>query len=275
MRAPLTIGELKIALCIIDKTWGFNKATDMISVGQIAMATNLSDRGVRKTIVALKEKRIIHYAVSKTRVNSGSPLNEFLFNKHYDTWRSEGCTVVQGVNKSATKGEQEGSLRVNSGSSTKETLTKETLTKETSTSEKNKSEENTPPTPPRKTISEDSIEFRLAVFFYKEILKNRPNHKKPNLQNWAKTLGLMINRDNRTAKEAAELIRWCQEDNIPDANAFCWSINMLCPKTLREKFDMLSMKKEAKEAKVKKKSGFETPNESRPYHQPIDLNFED
>lgn len=127
IKAPLTIGEMKIALCIIDKTWGFNKASDIISVGQMSTATNLGDRGIRKILISLKEKRIIHYQESNKRLNRGSPINEFLFNKHHDTWVFKGGTVVHGLNSGSVKPEQPFRESLNGGSSTKETLTKESI----------------------------------------------------------------------------------------------------------------------------------------------------
>ena len=127
MKSPLTIGDMKIILCIIDKTWGFNKPFDIISVGQMSTATNLGDRGIRKILISLKEKRIIHYQESNKRLNRGSPINEFLFNKHYDTWVFKGGMVVHGLNSGSVKPEQPFRESLNSGSSTKETLTKESI----------------------------------------------------------------------------------------------------------------------------------------------------
>ena len=127
MKAPLTIGEMKVALCIIDKTWGFNKPSDIISVGQMSTATNLGDRGIRKILTSLKEKRMICYQESNKRLNRGSPINEFLFNKHHDTWIFKGGTVVHGLNSGSVKPEQPFRESLNSGSSTKETLTKESI----------------------------------------------------------------------------------------------------------------------------------------------------
>ena len=86
----LSASQYKICLFIIDKTWGFNKAFDTISATQFQKATGLSERMVRKVTRSLKERRLICYEPSE-RVNSGSPFNQYLFNKHYDTW------VVRGV----------------------------------------------------------------------------------------------------------------------------------------------------------------------------------
>lgn len=85
IRADLAASEYKICLYVIDKTWGFNKNYDTISVRQFEDATGLSERMVRKVIQDLKRKRLIYFEPSK-RVHRGSPFNQYLFNKHYDTW---------------------------------------------------------------------------------------------------------------------------------------------------------------------------------------------
>ena len=85
IRADLAASEYKICLYVIDKTWGFNKNYDTISVRQFEEATGLSERMVRKVIQDLKRKRLIYFEPSK-RVQRGSPFNQYLFNKHYDTW---------------------------------------------------------------------------------------------------------------------------------------------------------------------------------------------
>jgi len=84
-------------------------------------------------------------------------------------------------------------------------------------------------------FSDDAIELSLACELYNLILLNNPNAKKPNLQAWAKSIDLMIRRDNRGAVEIQEVIRWCQQDSF-------WMGNILSTSTLREKFDQLTMK---------------------------------
>ena len=85
IRAGLTASEYKICLFVIDKTWGFNKNYDTVAAGQFQEATGLSERMVRKVTHDLKRKRIVYFEPSK-RVQRGSPFNQYLFNKHYDTW---------------------------------------------------------------------------------------------------------------------------------------------------------------------------------------------
>lgn len=89
IRARLTASEYKICLFVIDKTWGFNKHYDTISTRQFEEATKLSERMVRKVTRDLKLKRMIYFEPSK-RVQRGSPFNQYLFNKHYDTWLGKG-----------------------------------------------------------------------------------------------------------------------------------------------------------------------------------------
>ncbi len=92
-KADLTLSELRVILCIIDLTWGYNKVFDAISLTQINQGTGLSKRGVIYSIQTLRAKRIIHYEPSE-KIVRGSRINRFLFNKHYDTWLTseQACT---------------------------------------------------------------------------------------------------------------------------------------------------------------------------------------
>jgi hypothetical protein len=93
-----------------------------------------------------------------------------------------------------------------------------------------------------KTFCSDSVEFRLAEFLLKEIRKNNSNFKEPNLQTWSREFDSMIRIDKRDPKLIGKVIRWCQEDNVPDHGNFCWATNILSAGTLRKKYDMLVMK---------------------------------
>ena len=84
----------------------------------------------------------------------------------------------------------------------------------------------------KRVYDEDSVYYQLALRLYKKILENNPEHKKPNLQNWANDVRLMIERDNRTEEQIAYLIDWVQNDSF-------WKSNILSIKKLREKYDQL------------------------------------
>jgi hypothetical protein len=73
---------------------------------------------------------MIYYQPSSIRVHHGSPINEFLFNKHYDTWNTQGCIKLHACKPMVSKGVRSCQVRVNDCSPTIETFTKETYTKE-------------------------------------------------------------------------------------------------------------------------------------------------
>jgi len=81
----------------------------------------------------------------------------------------------------------------------------------------------------------DSIEVRLADLLLEKILIRNPNHKKPNLQTWAKEIDLMLRIDNRTPEDIRRIIEWCQADTF-------WQNNILSTAKLRKQFDQLWLK---------------------------------
>jgi hypothetical protein len=84
-------------------------------------------------------------------------------------------------------------------------------------------------------LSSNSEEVRLSELLFERILSRNPNHKKPNLQTWAKDVDRMIQIDKRTPEEIRAVIEWCQ------ASTF-WKNNILSIGKLREKFDQLLLK---------------------------------
>lgn len=72
----------------------------------------------------------------------------------------------------------------------------------------------------------------LAKLLLKEIRKNNPNHKEPNLNSWANTIRLMMERDNRSFDDIKKVILFCQNDSF-------WYKNILSAGKLRKQFDRL------------------------------------
>ena len=87
----------------------------------------------------------------------------------------------------------------------------------------------------KQVYDEDSPPFILADFFYKEILKNNPNYKVPNLQKWSDDIRKLIELDKRDKKEISMLMRWVQQDDFEMSN-------VLSPAKLRSRYDALVMK---------------------------------
>jgi hypothetical protein len=87
----------------------------------------------------------------------------------------------------------------------------------------------------RKTFSSDSIELRLSELLLEKILLRNPNHKRPNIQTWARDVDLMIRIDKRTPEDIRRIIEWCQADPF-------WQNNILSTEKLRRQFDQVLMK---------------------------------
>lgn len=83
--------------------------------------------------------------------------------------------------------------------------------------------------------SPNSDEFRLAELLFSEIRKRKLDHKKPDLEKWAKQIDLMIRRENRKPAHIREVILWCQSDDF-------WQNNILSTAKLRKQFDQLELR---------------------------------
>jgi len=112
----------------------------------------------------------------------------------------------------------------------------------------------------KRVYDESSIHFILAKRLYDRILENNPNHKKPNLQNWANDIRLMMERDKRTQKQIEYVIDWCQQNNF-------WKSNILSVAKLREKFDQLVIQIKSNKEKVTKKPNYEVKDDERSNEQ--------
>jgi len=120
--AKLPTAEMSVVLTIISKTWGFNKKTDAISTSQFVIATGFPERTIKRVRQKLLKRRIIFFSESK-RVFRGSPLNEYMFNKHYDTWKSQDRK--KGV--TSDMGDIQGKKRVSPEPPTIETIQKKEI----------------------------------------------------------------------------------------------------------------------------------------------------
>lgn len=86
-----------------------------------------------------------------------------------------------------------------------------------------------------KPFLSNSDEVRLSVLLLEKILYRNPNHKKPNIQTWAKDIDRMIRLDHRTPEDIRAVIEWCQADSF-------WQNNILSTAKLRKQFDQLVLK---------------------------------
>lgn len=89
--------------------------------------------------------------------------------------------------------------------------------------------------PKQKPYPEDSMEYRLAEYLKKWILKNNPNAKTPkDIQTWCRVFGDIIRLDKRDPEEIRKLIQWSQQHPF-------WFKNILSPSKLRKQYDRLTL----------------------------------
>jgi len=95
----------------------------------------------------------------------------------------------------------------------------------------------------------DEADMQTAQWMFSLIQDLEPGSKKPNYQNWANTIRLLRERDNRTDASIREVFAWANRDSF-------WQANILSPSKLREKFSQLLLRmKEPAHGKSNSKPG--------------------
>lgn len=97
-------------------------------------------------------------------------------------------------------------------------------------------EPETKPEPKKKKSRENKFsdeQLALAKLLRREVKKNFPKSREPNIESWADHIRLMMERDKRTAEEVKSAIIWSQNDDF-------WYSNILSASKLRKQFDKLN-----------------------------------
>jgi hypothetical protein len=84
----------------------------------------------------------------------------------------------------------------------------------------------------KQVYDETTIYFKLASMLYEGILKNMPDKKKPNLNQWADDFRKLIEIDGKDPKHIETVIHWTQ------SNDFWWK-NVLSANKLRSQYERL------------------------------------
>ena len=82
--------------------------------------------------------------------------------------------------------------------------------------------------------SDDDLRFAQEMFVRVQVVIS--NAKKPNFENWANTIRLMRESDNRDHKTMWAVFTWANKDSF-------WCSNILSPDKLRKQFDKLQVKR--------------------------------
>ena len=93
-----------------------------------------------------------------------------------------------------------------------------------------------PKTKPKKNLRWENGDLETAESIYNLLLALNPKHKKPSMETWANTIRLMRESDGHTHFDIMDLFRFANSDSF-------WKSNILSPAKLREKWDVLTIKK--------------------------------
>ncbi len=99
-------------------------------------------------------------------------------------------------------------------------------------------------------------DLKAARWIYAQLLTVNPKLSEPKWVEWANTIRLMCQQDNRSHYEICELLKWASKDSF-------WKTNILSPSSLRKQWDQLSTRR------------LNNPSGNRPAVQGIDFNNTD
>lgn len=95
------------------------------------------------------------------------------------------------------------------------------------------------PKPKRATVPKFTYtpaDEKVAQWMYEMILAVCASAKEPSWPTWANEIRMMREIDSRAPEEICELFKWANADSF-------WFSNILSPKKLREKWDMLTVRR--------------------------------
>lgn len=93
-KQPLNGTELKVVMCILRYTFGFQRKSHKLSATFIAKWGNCDLRAVKRALKKLQQDRIIIYINSDQR----GVTDELMFNKDHEQWCTGGQNVTGGEN---------------------------------------------------------------------------------------------------------------------------------------------------------------------------------
>lgn len=93
-KQPLNGTELKVIMCILRYTFGFQRKSHKLSATFIAKWGNCDPRTVKRALKKLQQDRVIIYINSEQRGVTA----ELMFNKDYEQWCTGGQNVTSGEN---------------------------------------------------------------------------------------------------------------------------------------------------------------------------------
>ncbi|MEQ9910961.1 replication protein [Pectobacterium polaris] len=227
---------------VIWLTYGWNKKQDRVTNTVIAELTGLSDTHVSDAIKALAERKIIFSQKQGMMklVGVNAEISAWILDK------PETGTKIPKTGKSFPKEGKRFPKTVDTQYKNKNS--NKTLTSENSNESPDSPPKKLPVVRPDAAIQSGnkwgtSDDLRCAEWMFNAVLNIAPSAKKPQFAVWANDIRLMRERDGRTHRDMCSLFKWATQDSF-------WCGNVLCPATLREKWDKLDIKRNKQQSGV-------------------------
>lgn len=233
VEADLTKHQYKVMLALIRKTYGFNKSFDRITNTQIAEMVKLPH-----TRVCTAKNELIEMGMV---VQEGRKIGP---NRRLSDWKPN----LPRNRETFPETGKETLPETGNGHSPKQGNTKDTIQKTIQKTNPLLSQlavARPDPKADERVIAEAAVQtpngkswgtqddLTTAQWIYQRVLVNNPTQKTPNWPDWANTVRLMRQLDNRSHREICGLFDWASRDDF-------WRTNVLSPAKLRKHWDTLS-----------------------------------
>ncbi|MEE8669264.1 MAG: replication protein [Heyndrickxia coagulans] len=219
--------QFRILMVIWRFTYGFQRKQHELSYSFLSEAIGIKDRRtIYRELKILIDKKIVSVVEKGAR-----GVNVLAFNKNYEEWSNCWLNSQQSPLLATSPTE----LTANPPT---ELLANPPHKKENI---KENIKENTPK---RKTYSEDSTYYKMAIYFFGKVeavaKEAGVEHliKKSNLQKWADDFRKLIELDGVDKRLAKDVMDWVTQDPF-------WRTNVLSATKLRQKFGELAIKMQA------------------------------
>lgn len=204
---------------------------------------------VRRTIKNLEDLGLI---ISTTEFNKMKVDKTKWYTINYE--KLDGLKIATDKNDSpSVQNEQSSCSKWADTSTQNEQTNNQEIPQETPTRDISSSEKDFQPRAKAKKNVFSDDDLMAAEWILGLIRKLNPSFKEPTIESWANDIRLMRERDNRTHKDICELFKWANQDKF-------WSVNILSPSKLRDKWDQLSMKRDAAKTMPTRKETFQERN---------------
>ncbi len=196
------------------------------SIGKMALACGVGDRTFQRQIQSLEDDGLLHVERRSNRPSIYTLNDEVEITLHEDLGcQSGGAGCQSDVSGGVTESPD---LNSNPNNNPNNSLVQAK--------------------PKRSKFKFDSDDLKFAKEMFNRITVVIPSAKQPNFENWANTIRLMRESDNRDHHTMWAVFDWANRDSF-------WCSNVLSPDKLRKQFDKLQVKKNETNKPINAQSG--------------------